>query len=725
MRILAPNLITLLALCAGLTAIRLAFEGRFELALGAIVFAAVLDGIDGRLARLLKGTSRFGAELDSLADFVNFGVAPGLILYFWGLHDLKSAGWIAAMVFAICAGLRLARFNVMLDDPDRPLWAANFFVGMPAPAGAITVLLPIYASFLGLARSEVLIWATLIYTVSIAALMVSRLPVFSGKRFGTRVSSELVGPLIVFVVLFIALLIAYPWVILTAGDARLSRRLAVRLSVLSRLPAAGAAKRGGGGAATGPDAATGGADGEPDAAVRARRTSAAPQLSRIAGAVAAREVELNASCPPHASGFAHGVGGGAGGAAFGARRIWRRSRSSCIITSPRFRACTTGSWRRGRASSKRIPAAASASTFFPRCSSAARRRSSSTSSATAPPTSSGRRRATPPAASRKSRCSSCRSSRRAGRWCPRRRSRISRAANLKDEFRDIHPLCFSCRDRGVLHAKRAIQSIADIKDLKLHVQNPLAAAAMAALGAQGVPMPVPQVPMALTQHVIDGCLDPWGVVAALKLYDLKFHTEFGDRTLSTTAFVLAMNREIYDRLPRDLKAVVDANAGAAAAAMAGAMWDADAATAAGAARERGDGFIMLSPEEALRWRKSTEPVVAAWLKQMKERHVDGGKLLAGAHKLIAKYAAEPEPQPPQPPEPQPQSQIAQPAAPPPADQGRTAGAGKAHSAAGAGIIAPARSADRTGRQAGAGSQAGAGRAAEAEGARYSAVNVRA
>jgi len=216
-RILAPNLITLLALCAGLTAIRLAFEGRFELALGAIVFAAILDGIDGRLARLLKGTSRFGAELDSLADFVNFGVAPGLILYFWGLHDLKSAGWIAAMVFAICGGLRLARFNVMLDDPDRPLWAANFFVGMPAPAGAITVLLPIYASFLGLARSELLIWATLIYTVSIAALMVSRLPVFSGKRFGTRVSSELVGPLIVFVVLFIALLIAYPWVILTAG----------------------------------------------------------------------------------------------------------------------------------------------------------------------------------------------------------------------------------------------------------------------------------------------------------------------------------------------------------------------------------------------------------------------------------------------------------------------------------------------------------------------------
>src|SRR6266513_774513 len=122
-RTLVPNVITLLALCAGLTAIRLAVENRLELALGAIVFAAALDGIDGRVARMLKGTSRFGAELDSLADFVNFGVAPGLILYFWDLHELKSFGWIAAMMFAICAGLRLARFNVMLDDPNRPSWA--------------------------------------------------------------------------------------------------------------------------------------------------------------------------------------------------------------------------------------------------------------------------------------------------------------------------------------------------------------------------------------------------------------------------------------------------------------------------------------------------------------------------------------------------------------------------------------------------------------------------
>src|SRR5262245_32226206 len=216
-RTLVPNLITLLALCAGLTAIRLAIESKLEWAVAAIVFAALLDGIDGRVARMLKGTSRFGAELDSLADFVNFGVAPGLILYFWGLHELGNAGWIAAMVFAICAGLRLARFNVMIDDPNRPVWAANFFVGMPAPGGAITVLLPIYVTFLGAPHLAFAAPLVLFYTLAIAFLMVSRLPVFSGKRVGKRVAPELVLPLFVVVVLFFALLIDYPWQVLTTG----------------------------------------------------------------------------------------------------------------------------------------------------------------------------------------------------------------------------------------------------------------------------------------------------------------------------------------------------------------------------------------------------------------------------------------------------------------------------------------------------------------------------
>jgi CDP-diacylglycerol---serine O-phosphatidyltransferase len=216
-RTLLPNLITLLALCAGLTAIRLVVENKVDLALAAIVFAALLDGIDGRVARLLKGTSRFGAELDSLADFVNFGVAPGLILYFWGLHELKSAGWIVALVFAICAGLRLARFNVMIDNPDKPAWAGNFFTGVPAPAGAITVLLPIYLSFLGVQPNLLVVWVTFIYTLLIALLMVSRLPVFSGKGVGTRVPPEMVFPVFVLVVAFFALLISYPWIVLTVG----------------------------------------------------------------------------------------------------------------------------------------------------------------------------------------------------------------------------------------------------------------------------------------------------------------------------------------------------------------------------------------------------------------------------------------------------------------------------------------------------------------------------
>src|SRR5437660_4409534 len=208
-RMLVPNVITLLAICAGLTAIRLSTEGRMELAVAAIVFAAVLDGLDGRVARMIKGQSKFGAELDSLADFVNFGVAPGLILYFWQLHELNNGGWIAAMVFAISGGLRLARFNATMDDPNKPPFAANFFTGVPAPAGAITVLLPIYLAFLGMPTPPAAL--TMLYTLLIAILMVSRLPVFSGKTIRMRVPPEMVLPVFVSVIFFIALLIGYPW----------------------------------------------------------------------------------------------------------------------------------------------------------------------------------------------------------------------------------------------------------------------------------------------------------------------------------------------------------------------------------------------------------------------------------------------------------------------------------------------------------------------------------
>src|SRR6202161_4646106 len=215
-RMLVPNVITLLAICAGLTAIRLSTEGRMELAVAAIVFAAVLDGLDGRVARMIKGQSKFGAELDSLADFVNFGVPPGLIMYFWQLHELNNGGWIAAMVFAISGGLGLARFNAPMANPNKPPFAANYFTGVPAPAGAITVLLPIYLAFLGIPKPPAIL--TALYTLTIAFLMVSRLPVFSGKTVRMRVPPEMVLPFFVSVVFFIALLISYPWYILSGGS---------------------------------------------------------------------------------------------------------------------------------------------------------------------------------------------------------------------------------------------------------------------------------------------------------------------------------------------------------------------------------------------------------------------------------------------------------------------------------------------------------------------------
>jgi TRAP-type C4-dicarboxylate transport system substrate-binding protein len=226
------------------------------------------------------------------------------------------------------------------------------------------------------------------------------------------------------------------------------------------------------------------------------------------------------------------------------------------------------------------------------------------------------------------------------------------AANLQDEFREFHPLCFSCRDHGVLHTARTIKSIGDLKGLRLHVPNRLAAESVRALGAQGVSVPTPQVPMAISARAIDGCLDPWDAVPGLRLNDsLKNHTDFAEQALSSATFVLAMNRQAYDRLPRDLKTVIDNNAGQPVASMAGAMWDLEAKAVAGAARDRGEPVVVISGEGMAPWRKATEPVIAAWHKQMKERKLDGDKLLADVHVLLAKYAEEPEPEPPQAPRP--------------------------------------------------------------------------
>jgi CDP-diacylglycerol--serine O-phosphatidyltransferase len=210
-RVVLPNLVTLLALCMGLTSIRYAIEGRFETAITAVMAAAVLDGLDGRIARALKGTSRFGAELDSLSDFVDFGVAPALLLYLWSLHEIKGLGWFAVLVFVIAAALRLARFNVMTDDPTKPAWHADFFVGMPAPAGAVTVLLPLYLnlSVLELPATKGLAIFNIFYVIAIALLMASRIPHFSGKRIG-RIPRDLVIPVLFGVGATILLLAIYP-----------------------------------------------------------------------------------------------------------------------------------------------------------------------------------------------------------------------------------------------------------------------------------------------------------------------------------------------------------------------------------------------------------------------------------------------------------------------------------------------------------------------------------
>jgi CDP-diacylglycerol--serine O-phosphatidyltransferase len=220
LRLILPNMVTLLALCSGLTAIRMAFEGRWEFAVGAVLVAAVLDAMDGRLARMLKGTSRFGAELDSLADFVNFGVTPALMLYVWILNEAGNLGWIAALVFAISAALRLARFNVALDDPDKPAWATQFFTGVPAPAGALTVLIPIYWEFLGvLPHWPEFAPGVALYTIAVGFLMISRLPTFSGKTVGNRIRRDYVLPLFVLAVLLVALTVSYPFRMLALASA--------------------------------------------------------------------------------------------------------------------------------------------------------------------------------------------------------------------------------------------------------------------------------------------------------------------------------------------------------------------------------------------------------------------------------------------------------------------------------------------------------------------------
>ncbi|OUS13369.1 CDP-diacylglycerol O-phosphatidyltransferase [Rhodospirillales bacterium 47_12_T64] len=210
---LIPNAITLMAMCSGLSAIRFALEKDWQLAVAGIVLAMVLDGLDGPVARLMKGTSEFGAQLDSLADFVNFGVTPAIVIYLWAMDGTGGLAWAVSLFFAICCGMRLARFNTGLLDENPPPWAAKFFTGIPAPCGAGLILLPLALSFeLGddFFRTPIVNGVML---VLVGALFVSSIPTYSSKRI--RIPRRYVGLVLLGVAICIMLLVSTPWVSLS------------------------------------------------------------------------------------------------------------------------------------------------------------------------------------------------------------------------------------------------------------------------------------------------------------------------------------------------------------------------------------------------------------------------------------------------------------------------------------------------------------------------------
>lgn len=227
---LIPNILTLLGLCSGLLAMRFALEGRWEPAAGLIILAGAIDGLDGRLARLLKATSRFGAEFDSLADFLSFGVAPAMILYLWTMHDYRGLGFLPCVIFAVCMSLRLARFNAALEagpvplagPPPKPAYAQSFFTGVPAPAGALLGMFPVFASlaFAGWGwdtlaaamRHPLFVGSVLTLT---ALMLVSTFPTWSFKNF--KVPRQAILPLLLSIGAYAALLVSEPWAALAAA----------------------------------------------------------------------------------------------------------------------------------------------------------------------------------------------------------------------------------------------------------------------------------------------------------------------------------------------------------------------------------------------------------------------------------------------------------------------------------------------------------------------------
>ena len=205
-RMLLPNILTLIGVCIGLTSIRFALDGRFEFAIIAIIFAALIDGLDGRIARLIKGTSKVGKELDSLTDMISFGVAPAFIMYFWKLNVLGKFGWLLCLVYVICVALRLARFNI--NSNQEPSWKDNFFEGVPSPAGGILVLSPLIVSLSGFDYFELNYNIIVpIFFIMTSFLLISKFPSYSFKKIVIPRKATIF--LLFSIVLFFGLLLIY------------------------------------------------------------------------------------------------------------------------------------------------------------------------------------------------------------------------------------------------------------------------------------------------------------------------------------------------------------------------------------------------------------------------------------------------------------------------------------------------------------------------------------
>ena len=207
-RVILPNMLTLIGVCIGLTSIRFALDGRYEFAIIAIIIAAVIDGLDGRIARLIKGTSKVGKELDSLTDMISFGVAPAFIMYFWKLNELGRFGWLVCLIYVICVALRLARFNI--NTGGEPSWRDNFFEGVPSPAGGILVLTPLIFSMsnIELFKLDYKIIVPIFFIIT-SFLLISKFPTYSFKKIVIQRKATIF--LLFGIILFFGLLLIYPF----------------------------------------------------------------------------------------------------------------------------------------------------------------------------------------------------------------------------------------------------------------------------------------------------------------------------------------------------------------------------------------------------------------------------------------------------------------------------------------------------------------------------------